>query len=75
MGFTEEVAVKAIYYGKALTIQDCLTFLLPNENGLMDHKFVPTANSKERREEGLCILCVRKRKHQAKRTIEHFNET
>ena len=40
MGFHDEAIERAIQFGGAKTIEDCLPFLVLNENNLMDHLFV-----------------------------------
>ena len=40
MGFHDEAIERAIQFGGAKTIEDCLPFQFLNENNLMDHLFV-----------------------------------
>lgn len=40
MGFHDQTVERAIFYGGAKNIEECLQFILPNERNLMEHKFV-----------------------------------
>lgn len=41
MGFEDERVEKAILYGEVKSVEEAMYFLVPNKNGLWEHKFVP----------------------------------
>lgn len=40
MEFTDEAIERAILYANAKSVEDCLPYLIPNEQNNMEHKFV-----------------------------------
>jgi hypothetical protein len=62
MGFHDQSVERAIFYGGAKSIDECLPFILPNEKNLMDHKFLNPQLPSSQYNNKYCQLCVKKKK-------------
>ena len=63
MGFKDEIIERALLFGKARTLAACLPFIVPNEQGLMEHKFVSAKDIKLKyQNHDYCLLCIKKKK-------------
>ena len=40
MGFNDQTVERALFYGGAKNLEECLKYILTNEKNLMEHKFV-----------------------------------
>ena len=41
MGFKEEIVEWSIVYGGATCIEEIMYYILPDEDGIMEHEFIP----------------------------------
>jgi len=59
MGFEDDRVEKALLYGEVKSIEEIMYFLVPNKDGLWEHKFVPEDYCKT---QDLCLFCKRHKK-------------
>jgi len=43
MGFEDEMVERAVFYAGAKTVEEAMNYLIPNADGLWEHKFVAQA--------------------------------
>ncbi|TNV85956.1 hypothetical protein FGO68_gene12607 [Halteria grandinella] len=76
MGIKEEIVERALLFGKARTLSNCLPFILPNEQGLMEHRFVSVKDIKLKyQNHDYCLLCIKKKKKATQKHVRQLNET
>ena len=45
MGFSDEKIERAFHYADSSSIEEVMYFLVPNSNGLWEHKFIPESQT------------------------------
>jgi len=56
MGFSDEKIERAFHYEDILSIEEVMNYLVPNNQGYWDHKFIPESQCSTQKK---CLLCRR----------------